>query len=85
MPPFRVWLRPLGEGCRVRVEGSENAAWLLDRVRTGLKHVQCDETIGQDGQGISTLVVHYASESAQQDLDRLLSRMPELQVMFQPA
>jgi hypothetical protein len=32
MKAFKVWLRPLGDACRVRVDGLENAKWLLKRL-----------------------------------------------------
>ena len=32
MNRFRVWLRPLNNGCKVRVDGIKNAKWLLTRL-----------------------------------------------------
>ena len=32
MNVFRVWVRPLGGNCRVRVDGIRNAQWLLNRL-----------------------------------------------------
>lgn len=38
MIAFDVWLRPLGNVCRVRVDGSQNATWLLDRLHEIREH-----------------------------------------------
>jgi len=32
METFRVWLQPTGNLCRVRVDGMQNACWLLTRL-----------------------------------------------------
>ena len=32
MNAIHVWLRPLGESCRVHVNGMGNAKWLLERL-----------------------------------------------------
>lgn len=85
MRPFRVWLRPLGEACRIRVEGRDNAVWLRERVMTSL-NVECQEsTGGQDSHDVGTLVVRCELPGTQIELDRLLARIPELEVMCQPA
>lgn len=85
MRPFRVWLRPLGEACRLRVEGRDNAVWLRDRVTASL-NVRCNESSNnQDSNGIITLVVRYGPQVSHVELYRLLDRLRELEVMCQPA
>jgi hypothetical protein len=42
---FQVWLRPLGESCRVRVNGVRNAEWLLKRLGTSFA-VNCEQRRG---------------------------------------
>ena len=32
MDRFQVWIHPMANACRVRVEGIQNAKWLLSRL-----------------------------------------------------
>lgn len=84
MNTFRVWLRPLGNACRVLVDGIENANWLLDRL-----HQSCDIRTSEPcsknerGSGCSFEVL-YSQRFSRFRLDTLLAAIPEVHLMTAP-
>lgn len=49
--PVRVWVRPLGNSSRLRVDSVEDATWLIDLLKEthkfiGLEHVELRPTKG---------------------------------------
>ena len=85
MNPFCVWIRPLGSNCRVRVDGIKNARWLLDRLsRTFV--FKSSEPIGEDqSSSCSTFRVPYSSQMCHRTFERLLTAIPEVRLMTDPA
>jgi hypothetical protein len=85
MTPFRVWLRPLGENCRVRVDGIGNARWLL----TQLEKVPAIRAIGQLDVEIDaprcTFAIPYHASLSPATFQRALAAIPEVRLMLEPA
>ena len=85
MKPFRVWVRPLGETCRVRVQGLDNGIWLRDRL-VDMAIVEIGETVGrEDSTGIYTFSLPYREDMPRSMLEDVLSGFPQIQLTCEPA
>jgi hypothetical protein len=75
----------LGRACRVRVDGSTNAQWLLDRL--GQSSVfKSSEPLRQDvSSSCCTFQVMYSSQVPRRSFEKLLAGMPEVSLMVDPA
>jgi len=83
LEPFRVWLRPLGNAWKVRVEGSDPCQWLRrELVHRGLSCTD-PETIS----GTDLLLFHCMSETAHEVnyAWRLLQALSQVQLQNEPA
>jgi hypothetical protein len=85
MSPFQVWLRPLGDSCRVRVDGIGNTRWLLDHLERhpairaiGKLDVMVDDTV-------CSFYIQFHSSLSLQSFGRLVREVPEVRVMLEPA
>ena len=85
MTGFRVWIRPLGDDCRVRVDGMQNARWLLTRLARSFIFKSAKPIT--DDEGPSTCVFHlrYSSQMSRPTLERVLAAIPEAQVISDTA
>jgi hypothetical protein len=84
MNTFPVWLRPLGDFCRVRVEGMENARWLLGRLSQSFVF-KTFEPFGETvGSSICSFQVPYNPPLSRSKFERLLAAIPELRVLKEP-
>lgn len=85
MKEFRVWVRPLGEACRVRVEGLDNGKWLLDRL-LNLTIIPNGEAVGREtSSGFYTFLVPYNAMVTRSKLAEVLAELSEVEVMCEPA
>ena len=84
MSAFRVWIRPLGGDCRVRVDGLKNATWLLDRLGRSFVFKTCEPIRQNDDSACCSFRVSYGSQMSRSMFDRLLAAMPEVSVMTEP-
>jgi hypothetical protein len=80
----RVWVRSLGNACRVRVEGTGNAQWLVDRLAqtpalAGLEFVD----VKPDGT-TCTFRVPNSAERTLASLEQELAHIPGVQLMLEP-
>jgi hypothetical protein len=85
MSPFQVWLRPLRDGCHVRVDGIGNTRWLLDHLERhpairaiGSLDVMVDDTM-------CSFRIPFHSSLSSQAFDRLIRDVPEARVALEPA
>jgi hypothetical protein len=84
MIAFRVWVRWLGGGSRVRVEGTENASWLLGRLSQSFVF-KSSEPIRLERDGLScTFEVPYSSQTSRSTFERLLATIPEVKLLAEP-
>ena len=85
MNTFRVWIRPLGNNSRVRVDGVGNAQWLLNRLGHSFVFKTADPMNEEEGSSCCSFRVAYNSQMSRRGLDRLLAGIPEVQLMTDPA
>lgn len=82
--PVRVWLRPLGQVCRIRVESVENAFWVLERL------VEANRLVGLEGVQLNstksdcTFEIPISSERTRLTLETALAQIAGLQLMLEP-
>lgn len=78
MKQVQVRTRPMGGVCRVRVDGLEQARWLLDWLSRSFVFKTC-EPILEDANPLScTFRVAYSSQVSPARLDSLLAAIPEV-------
>jgi hypothetical protein len=85
MNSFRVWIRPLGGTCRVRVEGIRNARWLLARLGHGFVFKTAEPISEEADSSCCSFRVAYSSQMSRRGLEKLLSGIPEVIFMMDPA
>jgi hypothetical protein len=85
MNRFRVWLRPLNSGCKVRVDGIRNAWWLLNRLSQSFIFKN-SETMNEDEFfPICAFTISYGSQMCHSVFMKLLGGMSEVDLMPEPA
>jgi len=85
MNSFRVCLRPLGETCRIRVEGILKSQWLLSRLGHGFVFKTAEPISEEDDSSYCSFRVAYSSQMSRGGLEKLLARIPEVVLMMDPA
>ena len=80
---FQVWLRPLGDKCRVRVECLAAAQWLLSYLET-VTDAKCHGFTG-DPYGYHTFNVPLTGDMTRSSLGKILQDLKEVEVMAPPA
>jgi hypothetical protein len=85
MNAFHVWVRPLGSVCRVRVDGVENTKWLLDRLSQSFVFKTSEPVNEEESSCHCTFRVAYDSQISRPKFERLLSAIPEVRLMVDPA
>ncbi len=84
MQDFRVWIRSLGSSSRLRVEGIENARWLITRLSHSFIFKSSEPVFEDASNACSTFDVPYGSLTSRSKLERLLGTIPEVHVMPEP-
>jgi len=85
MKSFRVWIRPLGDFCHFRVDGIDNAQWLLGQLSQSFVF-RTFEPIGEaEGSTHCTFQVPCHRPLSPAILRKLLSAIPEVQLLREPA
>jgi hypothetical protein len=85
MNAFRVWVRPLGGAYRVRVDGAENARWLLERLSQSFVFKNTDALAEERDSPFCTFQVPCQSRLSRSAFERLLAAIPEVQLALEPA
>ena len=85
MNRFRVWVRPLGDACRVRVDGTENAMWLLAQLGQSLAFNACEPIQDDEASFRSTFQVPYTPQLPRPKLEEMLAAIPQVRMMLEPA
>lgn len=85
MTGFRVWIRSIADDCRVRVDGMQNARWLLTQLARSFIFKSAQPI--NDDEGPSSCVFHlrYSSQMSRPTLERVLAAIPEAQVVLDTA
>jgi hypothetical protein len=74
----------LGDFCRVRVDGVENAHWLLTRLSHDFVFKTFEPIREISGSSCCTFQVPYNPPLSHAKLERLLAATPPVQLMTQP-
>jgi hypothetical protein len=85
MIPFRVWIHPLDGGCRVRVDGDQNAKWLVNRLSESFVFKSCQPLDTDPVSAESIFQVPYGSQLTGSQFARLLASIPEVRLVSTPA
>ena len=85
MTRFRVWVRPLGNTSRVRVEGRDNAGWLLRRLSESFVFKTSEPVCEEAGSSCCTFHVSYGAQLSRTSFEKLLSAIPEVLLMAETA
>lgn len=85
MSPFQVWLRPVGGACKVRVDGATNARWLLDRLSRSFIFKSCEPLSEERDTAHCTFRVAYSPQVSRSAFEQTLARIPEVNLMLEPA
>ena len=85
MNAFPVWVRPLGNNCRLRVDGIRNAQWLLEHLARSFVFKTSDPMDEEQGSSCCTFQVAYSSQMSRRGLEKLLAGIPEVDLMTEPA
>ena len=84
MNAFQVWLRPLGERCRLRVSGVQNAEWLLQRLGQSIALSNTEVSPEASEPEIFTFEVPCKEPKSRSRLESLLASIPEVKLMMRP-
>ena len=77
-----VWIQPLANVCLVRVEGRERAKWLLTRLSRYFVF-KTSEPVNEDQDSLRcTFRLPYSSAMPRQEIERVLTRIPEIQLLL---
>jgi hypothetical protein len=85
MNTFRVWTRPTGTTCIVRVDGIKNANWLLNCLSQSFIFKTAEPIDNDAGSSCATFRVLYDSRRARSRLEKLLAAIPQVELMTDPA
>ena len=85
MNAFHVWLRPVGDFCRVRVDGIENARWLLGRLSQSFVFKTFEPFAETMGSSLCSFQVPYNPPLSRFKFERMLAAIPEVRLMLEPA
>ena len=83
MNRFHVWLRPVGNATKVRVDGQTNADWLREQ----LLYAGAGCGIGQPiaGTAFATFLAYHTPHVDALKLRDIISKLPEVELMLDPA
>jgi hypothetical protein len=84
MNRFNVWIRPLVNACRVRVESLENARWLLNRLSQSFIFKSSEPINETDFFPGCSFRVAYSSQMCQPMFQKLLVAIPEVKLLAEP-
>lgn len=78
---FRVWIRPLGQSCRVRVDGIENGRWLINRLNSSTQIEITEPNCQNNILGCFTFLIAFDLLMTPLILNKLLRNIPEVYIM----
>lgn len=85
MKVFRVWIRRLDGACGLRVEGLENARWLLCRLSDFFIFKTSEPVEIVPNSSDCTFRVAHNSQMPGPKFEKLLARIAEVKLMLEPA
>jgi hypothetical protein len=85
MRSFRVWIRPDGDFCHVRVDGKDNAQRLLTCLSQAFVFKTFDPMTEEDGSSYCRFLVPYNPPLSRSSFIKMLTAMPDVRLMSDPA
>jgi hypothetical protein len=85
MRSFRVWIRPNGDFCHVRVDGKQNAKRLLDCLSQAFVFKTFEPMTEDEGSSCCNFLVPYNPPLSRSSFVKLLTAIPDVQLMSEPA
>jgi hypothetical protein len=85
MDRFQVWIHPMENACRVRVEGIQNAKWLLSRLSESFVFKSSEAIKDEWSYSYSIFNVLYTSQLSLSKFKKLLEFIPEVKLLLAPA
>jgi hypothetical protein len=85
MRPFRVWIRPSGDFCHVRVESKANAKRLLDDLSQSFVFKTFEPFTEDEGSSCCNFLVPYNPPLSRSSFVKLLTTIPDVRLMSEPA
>lgn len=84
MNQFRVWIRLLGPRYRIRVDGAQNAQWLLNRLKQSSMIRSGEPLLERTGSSICNFSVPCTPGMSSAQFETMLTAIPEVQLMTEP-
>jgi hypothetical protein len=84
MNSLRVWIRPNGDFCRVRVDSKRNARRLLDCLSQSFVFKTFDSISEEDESPFRSFLVPYNPPPFAVAFVKLLAAIPEVRLMSEP-
>jgi hypothetical protein len=85
MRSFRVWIRPDGDFCHVRVDGKDNAQRLLTCLSQAFVFRTFDPMTQEDGSPFCRFLVPYNPPLSRSSFIKMLTAIPDVRLMSDPA
>jgi hypothetical protein len=85
LKPFRVWIRPTGDFCQVRVDGKQNAKRLLDVLSQSFVFRTFEPMGEEDGSSFCSFSIPYNPPLSRSTFAKLLTAIPEVRLMTELA
>lgn len=79
----QIWLRPLGQSCKIRIANLDDASWF--RARLSEAGLECSKVTSIAGTGQAMLLVTLNRELNFSTLQALIHEIPEVEIMLDPA
>jgi hypothetical protein len=84
MKAFRVWIRRLDGACRLRVDGLENADWLLRRLSHSFVFKTSEPLHDMRDSSDCTFCVAHNAQLPGPAFEKLLAGIAEVKLMLEP-
>jgi hypothetical protein len=85
MRALQVWIRPDGDFCHVRVDGRDNAQWLLTCLSQAFVFKTFDPMTEEIGSSFCRFLVPYNPPLSRSSFIKMLTAMPNVRLMSEPA
>jgi len=82
MDRFRVWIRPMDASRQVRVDGIENAKWLIHRLGQLFVFKTAEPVKEDEGSSCCTFRVADSSYISRHRFERLLGAIPQVKLLL---
>ncbi len=82
--PIRVWVRTLGNSCRIRLESQDHAQWLLAQLRERNALIGSDDVQIHPTDSGCRIQIPNAAERTLTTLETALREIPDVELMLSP-